>query len=202
MTNHPFDLLARRLGNARDRRSLLGSAASIAVFALGGVLRPLAAQTPCPEGCAEGEVCADGVCVTPCENHRDCRSKHDDPCVSNTCVNGVCTSAIIQCLPGHECCEGECCPKSCDLDLECAVFDPCWWGKCGENGRCEFTEIDPCHVCSADEDCLDSGLNTVCCDGACRRPCPEGMVMGKGCECQAIGSPSLDGVVVVDDASG
>jgi hypothetical protein len=29
-----------------------------------------------------------------------------------------------------------------------------------------------------------------------------GTVMGKGCECQVTGAANLDGVVVVDDASG
>jgi hypothetical protein len=202
MRLHRFDLMTRRLATARDRRSVLRTTASIVAFALTGLHRKAIAQEACPEGCVEGDVCTAGVCMTPCDNHRDCRSKHDDPCVSNTCLEGFCNSTIIECLPGHECCEGECCPTSCDFDVDCTILDPCWWGRCGVNGQCEFTEIDPCHVCATDQDCIDSGPNTVCCDGACRRPCPSGMVMGKGCECQATGSATLDGVVVVDDASG
>ncbi len=202
MKLHRFDLMTRRLATSRDRRSVLRTAASIAVFALAGLHRTAMGQGGCAESCAEGEVCSGGVCRTPCENHRDCRSKHDDPCVSNTCLQGFCVSTIVECLPGHECCEGECCPTSCDFDDDCTVFDPCWWGRCGVSGQCEFTEIDPCHVCTTDLDCTNSGQNTICCDGACRRPCPTGMLMGKGCECQAIGSPTLDGVVVIDDASG
>ena len=199
---HHFDFLARRLATAPNRRRFLTAAASIAVFALSGLRRNAAGQEGCEGGCAEGEVCTGGLCITPCENHRDCRSKHDDPCVSNICLRGVCTSAIIECLPGHECCDGECCPKSCDFDVDCAVLDPCLWGRCGVDGRCEFTVIDPCHVCASDIECTNSGQNTVCCDGACRRPCPVGTVMGKGCECQAPGLAALDDVVVVDDASG
>ena len=123
--------------------------------------------------------------------------------VSRICAtDGFCATAIIECLPGSECYKGECCATTCELDDDCTVFDPCRWGRCGVDSHCEFTELDPCVICASDEDCLDSGQNTVCCGGACRRPCPVGTLMGKGCECQAIGSVNLDGVVVHDDASG
>ncbi len=198
-----FDVMARRFATAGDRRALLRAVLiAVSVKSVAGLPRQVAGQENCPNGCAEGEVCADRGCVTPCANHRDCRSKHDDPCVLNTCVDGFCTTAIIECLPGSACCDGECCPTSCELDAECASFDPCLWGRCGVDGRCEFTELDPCVICAGDEECLGSGHNTVCCDGACRRPCPEGMVMGKGCECHVYGSATLDGVIVHDDASG
>lgn len=203
MNQQRFDLLAKRFAAARDRRSLVQVAVSaVALFALNGLGRDVAGQEACLGGCEEGEVCTDGRCVTPCENHRDCRSKHDDPCVSNTCIEGICIMAIVDCLPGHECCDGECCPKSCEFDVECAVLDPCRWGRCGVSGQCEFTELDPCVVCSTDDECLGSGQNTICCDGSCKRPCPEGTLMGKGCECRANGSATLDGLVVRDDASG
>ena len=51
--------------------------------------------------------------------------------------------------------------------------------------HCEFTELDPCVMCASDDECLGSGPDTICCDGACRRPCPDGTLMGKGCECHA-----------------
>lgn len=203
MNQYRFDLLARRFATTADRRALFRAAvAAIAVHALGGLGKAVVGQEACPDGCAEDEICTDRGCMTPCANHRDCRSKHDDPCVSNMCIDAVCVTAIIECLPGSECCEGECCATSCELDVDCAVFDPCRWGRCGVDGQCEFTELDPCVICVSDEDCLGSGQNTVCCDGACHRPCPVGTVMGKGCECHATGSVNLDGVVVHDDASG
>ena len=202
MNQHQFDLMARRFA-AADRRAFFRAAlVAIAVNIFGGLRRQVVGQEVCPGGCDEGELCTDSGCVTPCANHRDCRSKHDDPCVLNTCVDGVCTTAVIECLPGSECCQGECCATSCELDADCTVFDPCRWGRCGVDALCEFTELDPCVICDSDEDCLASGQNTVCCDGACRRPCPIGTLMGKGCECHATGSVSLDGVVVHDDASG
>ena len=203
MDQHRFDHLARQLAAAADRRALFRAALmAIAVNALGGSGSAVIGQETCPDGCGEGEVCAERGCVTPCANHRDCRSKHDDPCVSNMCIDSVCTTAIIECLPGSQCCEGECCATSCELDTDCTIFDPCRWGRCGVDGRCEFTELDPCVVCVSDDDCLGSDPNTVCCDGACRRPCPIGTLMGKGCECHAHGSASRDGIVVHDDASG
>jgi hypothetical protein len=64
--------------------------------------------------------------------------------------------------------------------------------------------LDPCLTCTSDAECAASGPNTVCCFGSCRRPCPEGSLMSKGCECRADGSAALngDGLVVRDDASG
>jgi len=91
---------------------------------------------------------------------------------------------------------------SCDFDTDCAVWAPCLLSRCGTNGKCEFIELDPCIVCTTDQECAGSGQNTMCCDGTCQRPCPEGMMMGKGCECQAAGTATLDGVIVYDDASG
>ena len=203
MNQRHFDLLTRGFAMAHDRRKFCrATAMAAAAFAMGVGRKNATAQEACAGGCPEGEICTARGCVTPCENNRDCRSKHDDPCVSNMCIESVCMSAIVDCLPGHECCKGECCPKSCDFDVDCAVLDPCRWGRCGLSGQCEFTELDPCVVCVTDEECLASGHNTVCCDGSCQRPCPEGTIMGKGCECRANGSTSVDGVVVRDDASG
>lgn len=203
MNPHRFDLFTRQLATPAHRRALLrGALAAIGVTIWSGLPDGVAGQDGCANGCAENQLCIDHGCVTPCANHRDCRSKHDDPCISNTCVDGFCATAIIECLPGSECCQGECCATSCELDTDCTVFDPCLWGRCGADGHCEFTELDPCVVCASDDDCRASGQEMVCCDSACRRPCPVGTLMGKGCECQAIGSVSLDGVIVLDDASG
>jgi hypothetical protein len=203
MNQQQFDRIARRFATAVDRRALLRAAvATMVAHALGGLGRVAAGQEVCPDGCAEDEICTDRGCVTPCTRHPDCRNKYDDPCVSNRCIDGVCVTAIVECLPGSACFDGECFPTSCELDTDCAVFDPCRWGRCGVDGRCEFIDLDPCVICAGDEECLGSGQNTVCCDGACRRPCPAGTLMGKGCECHAYGSTNLDGVVVHDDASG
>jgi hypothetical protein len=198
-----FDVFARKLATVGHRRALLkGALATTAFTAWGGLAKVVVGQEACPASCAENQLCTDRGCVTPCANHRDCRDKHDDPCVSNTCVDGFCTTAIIECLPGSECYKGECYATTCELDSDCTVFDPCRWGRCGVDGRCEFTELDPCVVCASDDECHSSGQNSVCCGSACRRPCPDGTLMGKGCECHVNGSASLDGVVVHDDASG
>jgi hypothetical protein len=49
---------------------------------------------------------------------------------------------------------------------------------------------------------VTQGMNTLCCAGMCRRPCPDGLVMGKGCECQANADGTNNGLIVRDDASG
>jgi hypothetical protein len=199
-----IDDLARRFADRRSRRRLLRTIFAMAVTAV--AFRPHHVRgQECPEECAEGQSCLDGMCRRSCLTHRDCRSKkHDDPCISNTCVDGFCVEAIVECLPGYECCRGECCSKSCTNDDECAIIAPCHFGRCGEQGICEFIALDPCLACSTAAECVNSGPNTVCCEGSCRRPCPEGTIMSKGCECRADGSAinNGDGLVVRDDASG
>jgi hypothetical protein len=201
MESRRFDELTRQLGAVWHRRVVL-AAIPAAMIALVGTRASSFAASECERRCRPGEYCADGACVPGCGNNRDCRNKHDDPCMLHECLNGVCASAIIDCLPGYECCEGACCRSGCADDSECVVFEPCWRGQCGDDGQCEFIELDPCIICEFDDDCLASAPNTTCCGGACRRPCPEGLVMSKGCECGTIGLTSMDDVLVRDDASG
>jgi hypothetical protein len=201
MDHRQFDRIARQMATAGDRRVLLRAALAATATLAGARLGGTVAQDACAEGCSDGQVCVNGGCVRPCENHRDCRSKKDDPCISNTCVDGVCVEAIIDCLPGYECCKGECCAKGCASDTDCTVFDPCRLGTCGVDGQCQFTQLDPCVVCSGPADCPDPAA-PICCGGTCLRPCPTGSVMGKGCECSADDSAALNGLVARDDASG
>jgi hypothetical protein len=203
MDPRQFDVFTKQLATRGDRRTLWKrTLAALAVSVWAGLPKEVIGQEACPDGCAENQLCTERGCVTPCANHRDCREKDDDPCVSNTCVDGFCDSAIIECLPGSACYKGECFATTCEHDTDCTLFDLCRWGRCGADGHCEFTELDPCVICASDDDCLGSEQNTVCCGSACRRPCPVGTFMGKGCECHANGSANLDGVVVHDDASG
>ena len=187
---------------ARHRRGVIRLGLAAVAVALGRARKAAAQQMDCAGGCAEEHVCRDGACIRPCEKKGDCRSKHDDPCIYSDCVDGICVSAIVDCMPGFECCKGRCCEKGCASDTECAVMDPCVWGQCGPDGRCLFTRLDPCPICSADEECLAQGRGEICCEGSCQRACPEGTVLGKACECQATGSANLDGLIVHDDASG
>lgn len=192
-----FDQLTIALSRGLTRRAL---AAFGGLLMGGAVTGRMAAQEDC--GCYEGETCRDGHCFTACATNRDCRSRqNDDPCVLNSCVDGICVSAIVDCQPGYECCYGECCNKRCATDAECAVFDPCRIGAC-QSGVCVFTQIDPCNPCVSDADCLANGMNTQCCSGSCRRPCPDGLVMGKGCECVANADGTGNGLIVRDDESG
>lgn len=198
-----FDELTQALARRQTRRGVFACVAFL--FALFGARASVSAavQDDCPGGCPAGEVCRIGACWTACETHRDCRSKHDDPCILNTCEDGICRSAMAGCLPGYECCKGECCPKSCKDHAECAVFDPCRRGECAPDGFCSFVIYEPCEPCQSDAECATGhGLNTTCCAGMCKRPCPVGTVMGKGCECEAHSPGTQNGLVVRDDASG
>ena len=202
MNSNRFDSVARQCAALGHRRTLLKAVLALIALTVGRRVPAAAGQVACPGGSAENQLCNDSGCVTPCASRRDCRSKHDDPCVRNTCVEGYCSSIIIECLPGSQCYRGECYATSCVEDADCTVFDPCRWGSCGVGGRCEFTEIDPCAVCASHDDCAGNGPDTICCGSTCRGPCPAGTAMGKGCECQTTGVVSLDGVLVLDDASG
>lgn len=199
-----FDDVARRLALLLNRRNVLRLSSSLlASLALTRIGDAAQAQEECPQECPAGQTCIAGGCSIPCLNHRDCRSKKkDDPCIDNSCVEGFCVQAIIDCAPGYVCCDEGCCPQGCASDADCAVVDPCVMSRCGTSGICEFTDVNPCLTCAGDADCAGQEQNTVCCEGACQRPCPDGTVMGKGCECGAHESGMGAGVVVRDDASG
>ena len=146
MDRHRLDRLSRRLAVAGGRRHLLrGAARAAASFVVSAPWRGASGQVACVQGCAVDEACVEGSCARVCVTDRDCRSKKkDDPCLINSCVDGLCVEAILDCLPGYECCErGACCPKPCAVDAECVVLDPCRWGRCGLDGLCAFTSSIP-----------------------------------------------------------
>ena len=200
MDHQRFDDLTRLLSRHRGRRAFVASLTPVVLAAL--VPRATRAmQLECPEGCDDDELCQGGICRRICEADRQCRSKKDDPCILKLCIDGFCEEAIVDCQPGYECCDGACCSKSCTDDAECAVFDPCLVGACTE-GICVFSALDPCLTCASDEECVNAGQNIVCCEGVCRAPCPEGTILGKGCECRADSSAIIHGIVARDDAGG
>ncbi len=201
MDHQLFDDLTRMAALPYGRRQIMRAFVLAWFGSLLASGRSRAVQAECPDGCDDDEVCQDGHCRQTCEFDRNCRSKKDDPCVLKLCLNGFCDEAIIDCLPGFECCDGECCAKSCTDDEECAVYDPCRIGTCTE-GVCTFSELDPCLTCASDEECVNAAPNVICCEGTCRTPCPEGTLLSKGCECQADRSAEIHGIVVRDDASG
>src|SRR5262245_8267837 len=135
MDDERIDSVARTVAALQDRRGLVQSAL-VAVLIFLSRTHAARAQDDCGGACYDGQLCQHGICVTPCANDRDCRSKKDDPCVLNSCNNSVCIQAMAECLPGYECCRGECCPKPCATDAECAVLDPCRLGRCDANGFC------------------------------------------------------------------
>ena len=121
MDDERIDSIARAMAGLQDRRSLMRGAVLVIAAVLPMQRRRVLAQDDCGGQCPQGQQCQRGICITPCANDRDCRSKKDDPCILNTCINGICIQAIADCLAGYECCRGECCPKRCGVDAECAV---------------------------------------------------------------------------------
>ena len=124
-------------------------------------------------------VAPDGNDATARRKKRKKRCKGGTRRCGKTCVDGVC-------CPGQACGEDCICERGVNGTIVCT----------GTRG------IVACSQCASDDDCVGNGQDTVCCGSACRRPCPMGTVMGKGCECQVTGAANRDGVVVVDDASG
>jgi hypothetical protein len=201
MDHQQFDDFARAFGRGWRRRTVLRGLAALILGAASRKGLPVAAQEDCAEACAVDEVCRGGVCIETCVSDRDCRRKTDDPCILKMCIEGLCTEAIVDCQPGFECCDGGCCEKSCEIDDECAIFDPCRFGRCVD-GVCAFYDIDPCVTCAADVDCTPTAPTVICCAGVCRLPCPPGTMMSKGCECLADDSGIQNGLIVQEDASG
>lgn len=201
MDHQKFDDLVRAFGRGWRRRTVLRGLAALVLGGTGERRQFAAAQEACAYACEEDEVCRGGVCIQTCEFDRHCRSKKDDPCILKMCIEGFCTEAIVDCQPGFECCDGACCEKSCIADDECAIFDPCRFGRCQE-GVCAFFGIDPCITCLADVDCTPTAPTVICCAGVCRLPCPPGTTMSKGCECLANESGIQNGLIVQEDASG
>jgi hypothetical protein len=119
---------------------------------------------------------------TPCSQDADCVDGDADACTGATCVDGLCTYFIVDCIPSHVCCgNGSCCPvdegESCLGDTDCvaASDDPCAGARC-EGGSC----VPFLATCEPDFAC--------CGNGAC---CP----VGGGCvvDADCASSPSVLG---------
>jgi hypothetical protein len=205
MDDQRFDRFARRMAGGLGRRGLLrGIAAGATAIVLGGAgLRRGQAQTTCVEPCRRNQVCVNGACVRACQSDRECKDD-TDACIGGRCEDGMCIQYIVDCAPGHLCCgNGKCCPVSCLTDIDCFTALPCSIGRCGAEGVCEFSQREPCVTCGADADCAASGAGSVCCNGTCVAPCPPDFVLGKGCECKALGTTgSATGTIVVNNAEG
>ncbi|MEC9072804.1 MAG: hypothetical protein VX938_10510, partial [Myxococcota bacterium] len=165
-----------------------------------GVLICEEAQPGClrlsqPEACADGELCLDGVCMTPCVP--DCVGKAcgDDGCGGscgpacdddNPCTDDAC-AATGQCsyTPNAE---------SCDDGDACTGADLCMMGACTAGPQLSCDDENECTVDSCDP--VTGCLNPAAEDGiACddEDACTEGEI------CFAGGCTAGDPVVCDDD---
>ncbi|MBW1808577.1 MAG: hypothetical protein JRJ87_10320 [Deltaproteobacteria bacterium] len=128
--------------------------------------------------CAAGEICYNGVCVSPCQADSDCAP-------GELCENGMC---VAGCTPLQEICDGI--DNDCDgLTDEGFDFmsDPMNCGGCGQmclDGQACVEGVCGGETCSDDRDCDDGNPYTVdtCLNGFCvHQPfctsdsdCPQG----------------------------
>lgn len=115
-------------------------------------------------------VAQEGPAAITCTQDAECLDGDLDPCTGATCVDGSCTYFIVDCIPGHVCCDnGACCPSEepgiCLTDADCMPTsgDPCEGTLC-EGGVCVSFLVS----CAADHACCGNG---ACCPtgepGAC-----------------------------------
>jgi hypothetical protein len=95
-----------------------------------------------------------------CTQDADCQDGDANPCSGATCLDGLCTFFIVDCIAGTICCgNGACCPDeasdSCTTDTDCAQTrsDPCRETTC-VTGTClsqgvpcppgQFCHLDSC----------------------------------------------------------
>jgi len=120
-------------------------------------------------GCAAGQTCVEGDCVSPGDPCDDLDCDDDDPCSADGCVAGECTYAPIagcctadaDCNDTEICVENACLEELIDpcLELDCDDKNPCTEDSCGELG-CENAWQEGCCLSAADcadgEDCTNN----------------------------------------------
>jgi hypothetical protein len=181
-----FDRIARALGANASRRVSLRIAAAAILAATGpaGRRRAAAAQgSPAPQR-PPGPMF--------CRQNDDCLSGELDPCTGAACVDGLCLTFIVDCIPGYVCCgNGQCCPPGepgvCLSDDDCFQpdGDPCQGVHC-EAGTCVpfLVSCAPGFVCCGSGQCCPG--HDECAPGSgCPPPpidlCLDGLLAGDIC---------------------
>lgn len=126
MNEDRFDRVARAWATAADRRRLIRLLGT-------GLLAFVGSRRQRRDAAAQGFACVEDA---------ECADGDLDPCTGATCVDGLCTYFIVDCIPGFACCgNGACCPAgaggTCLTDADCVPGsgDPCEGGRC-EGGTC------------------------------------------------------------------
>ena len=130
-------------------------------------------ESPRDKRCASGQVCENGICITPpeCDSDSDCSG----PC--NRCNDGICSNQQVSCTANPATCTT--CPN----------------GKCGrpQTGKtCSSQITDPaCQECSNPNSCTEKPTNKITCGSggmtayplSTRPVCPTGehTLCGKTC---------------------
>lgn len=97
--------------------------------------------------CADGEVCVNGNCNATCTSAADCP---DEPCVTETCTEGICLSTVVDCDDGVACTD-----DSCNMQTDaCENVSNCPDGQvCNtDTGACEV------QACTTNADCNDGNF--------------------------------------------
>lgn len=134
-------------------------ASSLALVGCGGDDEVFACDTN--EDCAEGELCAQGVCAEPCFTADDCSN-------TNQGCSGACEGldepiCFFECQANEDCGDGQICNLAFCGDAPFGRCEPIQEGECSSNEDCAEGEF--CNVfagvcealCESDEDC-DEGF--------------------------------------------
>jgi hypothetical protein len=162
MAGRQLDHFARELGAAVDRRGAFRALAGLllaATFSWRSRRRGLAQGTLTPS----------------CRGDDDCLSDEFDTCMGAYCLDGVCETFVVDCLPGDVCCgNGSCCPSAdvieCFADADCAIAsdDPCLFAVC-ESAQCAMLIVDcaPGFSCCGTGECCPAESNSCATDADC-----------------------------------
>ena len=144
---------------------------------------------PCTQGCGQGLVCVEGVCLPPVTRGNSCTV--DGQCAAGLmCGGGMCMAPQSGCMVDAECRPATLCQMgACTAVAQCQDVN-----GCGPRAACAVPVSLRCQAqrgetspCTADRECV---LSAACVEGACTalpgldQPCANGTGCAKHLACR------------------